>query len=367
MQKHDPVELDLFSNRNRTQGRPVMSRHLRSFLSAALVLTLVGSASAQRGKPASLLLFPEFDGRSPALIDFLTVTNTNPLEAIRVEWVFIDGDLCLEFNRTDLLTANDTLTVVSRFYNPQMQQGFAYVFAKSQATGQPVAFDHLIGTSSFFDGAGATSYVLEPLTFSSPLADGQATDVDGDGRRDLDGSEYDGVPDLIRFPRFLGNDPMNFQTDLILINLTGTVRFDATVNLLVHNDNEEIFSAQYAFACWTSTPLTDVSGVFSNSFLKVTNHDPSEILGAPQLESGWFTLDGFTAVSPRDVVEDPAIVAALVERGSLSSAVQHVGSGVQLNGDLINRSLVAPLAGDLRGTRLAPLHGVGAGQVVNAP
>ena len=66
-----------------------------------------------RNKPASLLLWPEFDNR-PGQTTLVTITNTNGSftnGAVRVEFRYIDGTTCLETNRTAALTPNDTLTV----------------------------------------------------------------------------------------------------------------------------------------------------------------------------------------------------------------------------------------------------------------
>ena len=79
------------------------------------------------GLPGSLLLYPEFDNRDGS-ITFLTVTNTQCAESsgvVDVEFVYIarkgiNGiDLpCLETNRTMRLTPCDTVTIATKFHNP---------------------------------------------------------------------------------------------------------------------------------------------------------------------------------------------------------------------------------------------------------
>ena len=57
----------------------------------------------------------------------------------------------------------------------------------------------------------------------------------------------------------------------------------------LYNDNEEVFSVAHEFRCWTKRRLLDLTGAFSQDFLaNFTNDDPAEIVGAPQVESGWF-------------------------------------------------------------------------------
>jgi hypothetical protein len=98
-------------------------------LAAAALSGLSLAANANGGIPeaGSLLLFPSFEnGRGE--LSLLTITNTNgdhtptvgTLEAgtVDVEYVYIQGSTCHEFNRTRRLTPNDTITVSVRVDNP---------------------------------------------------------------------------------------------------------------------------------------------------------------------------------------------------------------------------------------------------------
>ena len=49
------------------------------------------------------------------------------------------------------------------------------------------------------------------------------------------------------------------------------------VDFLVYNDNEEVFSTQVDFVCWEDFDLLDISGLFGETFLETTNHNPNEI------------------------------------------------------------------------------------------
>jgi hypothetical protein len=140
-------------------------------------LSLSANAGAGAPEPGSLLVYPLFDS-SRGSRTFITVTNTsddmNTLPAgqllagtVDVEFVYINGDNCLEFNRTRRLTPNDTLTVDSALDNPNMVHGYLYVFAKSPTTGKAIAWNHLIGQCRFYGNIKAEDYDVNPYTFKA--------------------------------------------------------------------------------------------------------------------------------------------------------------------------------------------------------
>ncbi len=305
---------------------------MKNSLLATLVLAGVsGSAFAGTTQPGSLLLFPLFDN-ARGDETFLTVTNTNATDSVTIEYVYIDGYDCLEFNRTRNLTPNDTLTVRTKSDNPNMVTGYCYVFAKNAAGA--VSFNHLIGSALINDGSTGSDYEIQPYTFEAVGAKGTATDVDGNGVRDMDGVEYEAAPDALHIPRFIGQGAAT--TDLILINLTGGASFTAIVDFLVYNDNEEVFSAQKSVQCWDKYTLTQVSGLFSDSFLAGTNNAAGESLGGA--ETGWYSMKGRLSFSSADSEANPAILALQVERrGSSYGAVAALpyGTGARTNGGLI--------------------------------
>jgi hypothetical protein len=166
-------------------------------------------------------------------------------------------------------------------------------------------------------------------------ADGSTTDDDNDNVRDLNGLEYSCVGDELLIPRFLGQGG-RVSGSLILLNLTGSSSFTATVNFLIYNDNEEVFSSQTSFQCWRRFLLPEISGVFNQSFLVSTNHDQAEILGAPGYETGWMRLNGLNASSMAANLPDPAILALYVERVGVALASDlPFEVGGQGNGDLL--------------------------------
>ncbi len=271
-----------------------------------------------RRAPGSLLLFPEFDNRE-GVVSMYTVTNVGN-QNIQVEFVYRRQQDCLEFNRKEDLTANDTLTLITNYHNPNTDRGFAYVFAQCPETNQAVAFDKLIGQVLIVDGLDTFSYGINAVSFkgvggetdtectSMPL-----TDLNGNGLRDLDDLEYAMAPDSLRIPRFMGQND-DFSSELILLSLSGGGHFTTTLDFLVYNDNEEVFSSEYSFSCWDRVPLLEISALFGEDFLKYsTDNDPREVLGDPSLESGWMRIDGDIAMSTSTTIYDPAFYAVLVE------------------------------------------------------
>jgi len=313
---------------------------------AALLGALSSSAAAERSV-GSLLLFPEFDNR-PGSVQFLTVTNTSLTAGIVVEIVYIDGDDCSETNRLIPLTPGDTFTCLTSAHNPEMERGYAYAFARGKVTGLPIGFDHLAGASFSLhaDGLGepgpgmGTQSSAEPFVFLSAVPAGFPTDKNDNGLRELDGREYMPAPDKVMIPRFFGQSAM-VSSRLLLIGLTGGSQFETTVDFLVFNDNEQVFSAEYTFQCWDSVALEDISGAFSNGYLHdLTENDPDEILGLPRAESGWIWIDGAVASSSATTIFDPAVLAVLTERiGTHSQSMLPFGEGLQPNGALLARSV----------------------------
>jgi hypothetical protein len=330
----------------------------KTFVSLTIAgLACVGfaaSAHAGQGVPGSLLVFPNFDNTRGDLTLY-TVTNTSDDQvngSINVEFVYINGYNCQEFNRTRTLTPNDEISVLTKYDNPNMQKGYAYVFAKSKTTGAAVKFDHLIGSELVLEGPQGihiANYTLNPWVFKAgdALAEGANTDLNTNGLRDLDGLEYEKAPDRLEFPRFLGqHGPLLASDNLVLINLTGGAQFTAVVDFLVYNDNEEVFSAQYSFQCWARVPLLDISGVFLNDFLLSTNQNPNEVFngGNPVSEFGWFRIDGNVAMSSAASFPDPAILAARTMLLGLPTSAEPAslpfGIGTQTNGSLLSHNLL---------------------------
>lgn len=285
-----------------------------------------------RRQAGSLLVFPEFDNVTGSCT-ILTLTNVDygQLGDVAVEFVYIDGDSCQEFNRVEHLTPNDTISLITKAHNPQYERGYVYAFAKDSSTGDPVVDNSLIGSVLVISGLESSGFPIEyginALAFQG-IGENGFTDLDDDGLRDLDGLEYGQAPDSILIPRFFGqmmgsgfefgdtNGPTPyFNSSLILVSLSGGARFDTTLDFLVYNDNEEVFSTEHNFYCWDKVSLMEISSLFGTDFLaNATSHDEGEVLGATHIETGWMRIDGAEASSTSTTIIDPAFYAVLIER-----------------------------------------------------
>jgi hypothetical protein len=318
-------------------------------LTAIACLGMASEAVANGRNAGSLLLYPEFDNRVGD-VTCLTLTNTSPQYSVTVEYVYIgrknstgDPIVCAEFNRLETLTPNDQLTLLTRYHNPQMQQGFVYVFARSSSdqtlVGDPIDFDYLIGSSlQIKAAAGAISsldYSVNAVAYLGVAPD----DAGGNGLRDLNGVEYEVSPGEIQIPRFFGQGN-GIDSELILISMTGGAKFTTTIDILFYNDSEDPFSGEYSFDCWDRVYLTDVSMVTTEAFLDSTANDSAEVLGAPSYETGWIRFWGSSASSSSTTLPDPAVYGVLVEQiGTVGGADLPWEAGTNANGKLLARSL----------------------------
>lgn len=298
--------------------------------SAGLVasLLLVSSSAAATGR------FAQGDCNENGIADEVDVESGNSADCnangIPDECEFPDGDedqngvlddcefSCVRFERSRTLSGNDTLTLLTSADNPQQEAGYLYVYALDRAL-EPGGFDVFIGQMLIVDGIHSWDYSVNALDFRAGVGHRKETDIDGDGHRDLNGSEYEMAPNELLVPRFFGqgdaSNPHGVFSDLILIALSGGSHFQTTVEFNVYNDNGEMFSAEYTFRCWKKVALGEVSGVFSQAFLRdFTNHDPQEVFGMSGVETGWFRMRGRVANSSAGFVDDPAIYGVLVER-----------------------------------------------------
>ncbi len=314
----------------------MLSKFLTGLLVASATFGLSSSAAAHSlDAPGSLLLFPYFDN-SRGLDTYLTVTNTNSdfnqngqlfAGTVDVEFVYIDGESCLEFNRTRRLTPNDTITVSTQADNPNDPRGYVYVFAKSPTSGAAISWNWLEGDSIVSSFSDALLSNIAPVVYAAVGAQGTNTDVDGDGVRDLNAVEYAASANELHIPRFIAS-PLS---SLIVVGLTG-LQFTTVVNYLAYNDNEEAFSGQITFDCWDTRRLPNISGIFTDDFLESTNDNALEtgILG---VETGWIRLVGLTAFSSAQQRSNPAFLAVRVDKIAFASLPYGVGTNT--NGDLL--------------------------------
>lgn len=304
---------------------------MKMFFAFVLLAGLAHAGAPQQrvlDAPGSMLLFPYFSNASGSNT-LITVTNTSAdvLGTIDVEFIYVNGTTCLDFNRTRRLTPNDTITVSSVFDNPSTDRGFVYAFAKDPSTGAAVSWNYLEGDSIIVSGPDFLVTDIPPVVYESPVAQGVATDVDADGLRDMNGIEYEANADELHVPRFVSGP----ASSLVMVGLTGE-SFTTVVDYLAYNDNEEAFSGQISFDCWDIRRLPAISGIFTDSFLESTNDNPLEpgILG---LETGWIRFHGNIAYSTADAVVGPAFLIVRVDLTFYAELPY--GTGRNTKGDLI--------------------------------
>ncbi len=274
-----------------------------------------------RRRPGSLLLYPQFDSREGATT-FVTVTNVDTQNDVEVEFYYVNGADCSHFDRRHTLTPNDTLTVLAEYHHPNAEEGYLYVFARDPDTGVPIVHNGLIGQVLILDGIEMDGLECNAVSFRGVGAHGLPTDLDQDGVRDLNGLEYEEAPGEILIPRFFGQQVGQFESELVLVALTGGDAFETLLYFEIFNDNEVLFSREHEFTCWERLPLLDLSGATSNQFLSLLEEDdPLEILGAAGAQqAGWMRIQGDLAQSNTTVIPDPAFYAVLVERNGQGRA-----------------------------------------------
>jgi hypothetical protein len=324
---------------------------------------------ANNDTPGSLLIYPLFDNTRGALT-FITVTNTSNAAGIFAHFVYVNANpcgntvpppfnCCQEQDRAHYLSPNDTITVSTRIDNPNAAKGYLFVFARNVVSTSPpqegpnaVRFDHLIGTEWVFE-PGQDLLSINPFVFKagdSTTAEGQNTDNSpANGKRDLNGHEYNFGPGILEFPRFFGQfAPPTQQSELVLLNLTGGAQFLANADLLIYDNNENPFSSSVSFVCWTRLPLSTtgnvngVSAFFDNASLVATSNS-TESSQAFGIVSGWFSVDGTSAFSTQTQLNDPLILGVLLDTFAgitPRTAEMPFGEGQNTNGRLLSHSLM---------------------------
>jgi len=348
--------------------------NLKHVILMGATLAFAGSALAQdasqnnkRGN--SLYVFPLIQ-KTPGSLSLISIANldeggTQGTASVDAHFVFRNGETCLEtLNFSKPLTPLDTLSVNVNAQGalPNGFNGFAYVYAEATgASATAVKYDNLAAAQYVFDGVNATAYELDAYGFKagSALANLANTDTDTDGVRDLNGTEYEAVPNVQIYPRFFGQSTQGgpgFNSTLTLLSLVGS-QFDVVVDFLIINDNENAFSGQTSFRCHKNLSLLSISGATSNEWLANSSGDnDSEFIVWPrttaQIETGMLRIVGATANSTAATQDNPALLSLLVNRrqvggtgpgfgaqGDETTATLPYGKGVNTKGKLVNLSL----------------------------
>ncbi|MEM7200795.1 MAG: hypothetical protein AAF628_11045 [Planctomycetota bacterium] len=299
---------------------------------AGLALTALAPTAAANGRnPGSVLIFPVHRS-GPNAFSVITVTNTNLQPAtpislggstnLHYEYVNVNPGTspfrplnCVIFDRVEFLTPADTLSVLTSCHNAVAGtvEGYVVVTAEDPTQFQtPWAFDYLVGSEIVISASGI-GYSVNALPFSANMAPMTPTDLDGDGKRDFDNTEYDAIPDYLMVDSFVAVA----TSQLTLLNLTGGDQDINTVLLSIWNDNEFPLSTTLAFNCWFDQPLSRVSPLFTQTFMSSVPNDPRELDincdGVGELETGWIIIDSIDLSQPggATLYDDGAFLGAI--------------------------------------------------------
>jgi hypothetical protein len=311
-----------------------MSSLRQPCLSTLVALGLLGSASAGGRQPGSLLVYPVHRS-GPEYFTIIAVTNTNTQKAspwslggttdVHFEYAnVIAGQSpfapqgCNVVDRVETLSPADTLSVLTRCHNAttgQGQEGYAVLSALDPLdTLTTWGHDFLVGSAIVVNAAGA-SYSVDAIPFRWIGLGGDPRD----GVLQLDDLEYEAASAAMivdSFATFAGSQ-------LALINLTGSDRERNKVKITAYNDNEFLLSDTLEFNCWFDQPLTSVSAIFRETYLKSTPNDPYELdiscSGLGRIETGWATIDSIAVKTPGGTtIDSDGVILGSITAGPYS-------------------------------------------------
>jgi hypothetical protein len=246
----------------------------------------------------SVLIFPYVDS-NPHRATVISVTNTlddrSPCDGefaagdVLLHFFYFNGSTCLEFDRFELLTPGDTLTVVAWRHAPGFREGFLVVFALDPDEENLRNYDHLVGQALVIEADLDLGWSYNPAAFSAIAGDPNPcswtpVDVDGDGSADFDGVEYGEFPGELVVPTFFEQDGSMVTGRLAVMSTAGAYLVN-DVTSLIYNNDEVKYSQVQEFTCWSAMTLEEISPVTGS-----LNGDPDET--GFGMETGWLRIKG---------------------------------------------------------------------------
>lgn len=230
-------------------------------------------SAASSSKAGSLLFFQEFtsDANKPNDVNtLLTITNTNPRDAVSVRLYFISNCLAQEMPLT--LVANQSRTFIASKDVPN-KTGYVLAFAVN-SQGLPTQFNWLIGNASLRDAAGhEASYNAFAVAKRSA---GPVRFNDSSASADLvfNDTDYDRLPKLAAIDNLQNQDAVfgpSFKTDVSVFSplndLTGTPANAIQLLATIHDATGAAVVQQIDAACglnagveqvWTTPPFNSL-------------------------------------------------------------------------------------------------------------
>jgi hypothetical protein len=204
---------------------------------------------------------------------------------------------------------------------PPCARGYLIVWAVTDDDGsnlRPIKFDGLIGHAVLRNSARSVSaYTAVPIQAIDDLGTGDETDVNSDGRLQLDGvTEYKAITGQVRGTVRLDRDgdrlagPRPIDTKLTLLTLdtiSNRPNLPTFVDLHFFNADEILLSASHEFVCWSETALSKIDSNLNEFFgrtalLESTEAEKIPIFGITDI-SGPVTLLGLIETTEHSAAE----------------------------------------------------------------
>ncbi len=263
----------------------------------------VQGAGVSENKLGSVLFFNFYtsDAASSQIDTRISITNVNPSQDIAVHIFFVDGVTCNIADSFLCLTGNQTSSFVTSDIDPNVT-GYIVVVAVD-TLGRPVSFNFLAGDELITTGTAhrfglaAVAAARRDGNFASPVnSDGQTATMVFNGR------QYDFLPFtmvLDNFPSQVGGVGSSLADTRLYVYSpladlsTGGAPFNGTIFFLVHDDQENSFSASLPLSCFLTSDKQRITSIRTVPNINTI---------VPSGRSGWatFSASGLRVISCGD-------------------------------------------------------------------
>jgi HYR domain len=230
-------------------------------------------SAASSTKPGSLLFFPKYtsDAVSTAAVNtLLTITNTNPRDAVAVRVFFVHD--CVFEDLYVTLVANQSRTLLASRESPG-RTGYAFAVAVN-SQGLPAQFNWLIGSAILRDRRGHEGGYN---AFAVAKRSGGAVRLnEGGGASDLvfDNAEYDRLPKRVAADSLQNQDEVAgpaVKTDVAIVSPMRNLRVKPAdpfkLVATAYDSVGKVYPDEFAFACsvdasvgeiWKAAPFNSI-------------------------------------------------------------------------------------------------------------
>jgi hypothetical protein len=254
-------------------------------------------------KLGSVLFFNFYtsDAASSQIDTRVNITNVNSVQDIVVHIFFVDSVTCNIADSFLCLTRNQTSSFVTSDIDPNTTGYMVVVAVDSQ--GRPASFNYLAGdelvvtSTAHRFGLAAVAAARRDGNFASPVnSDGLSATMVFNGR------QYDFLPQtmvLDSFPSQVGGVGSSLADTRLYVYTplpdltTGGAAFNGAIFFLVHDDQENTYSAQLPLSCFLTSDKQRVTSIRTVPNINTI---------VPSGRSGWatFSASGIRAISCGD-------------------------------------------------------------------